>query len=283
MSQILHELEWRGLLQDVADRDALARITAVPASIYLGCDPTAPSLHVGHLQQVLVLARFQRLGHRPIGLVGGATGMIGDPGGRDAERTLNSADVVRAWSARIRAQLEPFLDFEPGPAQAVIVDNYDWTRDLTAIDFLRDVGKHFPISVMLAKESVRSRLGREGGGITYTEFSYMLLQAFDFLRLAEDRGCQLQFGGSDQWGNITAGLELIRRVRPDIEASGFTTRLITKANGEKFGKSTGGAVWLDPALTTPYAFFQFWMQAEDVMVGDYLRRMTRFLRPVMFD
>ncbi len=274
MSAIVDELAWRGLLQDVADEAALRRITAQPTAVYLGCDPTAPSLHIGHLQQVLVLARFQRLGHRPIALVGGATGLIGDPGGRSEERVLNDAETVRGWVERIGRQLAPFLDFAPGPAQAVLVDNLDWTGDVSAISFLRDVGKHFPISVMLAKDSVKSRLGRDGGGITFTEFSYMLLQAWDFLRLAEDRDCRIQFGGSDQWGNITAGLDLIRRVRPELEASAFTSPLITKANGEKFGKTAGGAVWLDPALTTPYAFYQFWLNAEDAMVGTYLARMT---------
>jgi tyrosyl-tRNA synthetase len=266
---IIDDLLWRGQVFQTTDEDRIrARLLReAPSRLYCGFDPTAPSLQVGNLVPLFGLARFQRAGHAPIALLGGGTGLIGDP--RDtSERTLKPADTVREWADRIRPQLERFLDFDPKlPNAAVLVDNYAWLGPMTATDFLREVGKHFPIGYMLGKETVRSRLE---SGISYTEFSYMLLQSYDYLELSRRYGCRLQIGGSDQWGNITAGCELIRRVDGG-EADGLTLPLVTKADGEKFGKSEAGAVYLDPALTSVFDFYQFWLQQDDADAGRFLR------------
>ncbi|WP_182905984.1 tyrosine--tRNA ligase [Microbispora sp. H13382] len=272
MADILDELEWRDVIAQTTDIDALRKALADgPITVYAGFDPTAPSLHVGNLATLLILTRFQRAGHRPIGLVGGATGLIGDPSGRSTERALNSSDIVAEWVARIRVQVEKFLSFEEGPTAATLVSNLDWTAQLSAIDFLRDVGKHFPVNRMLGRESVSARLA--GEGLSYTEFSYQILQANDYLELYRRRGCTLQLGGSDQWGNITAGVDLIRRVEGG-HVHALTGKLITKADGTKFGKTAGGAIWLDPALTSPYAFYQFWLNADDRDVVRFLKVFT---------
>jgi tyrosyl-tRNA synthetase len=271
VTTILDELRWRDLVAQTTDPDALAAsLAAGPVTLYCGFDPTAPSLHVGHLVQVLTLRRFQQAGHRVIALVGGATGLIGDPK-ETAERNLNTKDLVADWVGRIRAQIEPFLDFE-GENAALMVNNLDWTAPLSTIDFLRDVGKHFAVYRMLARDAVDKRLNSEVG-ISYTEFSYVLLQSMDYLELFRRHGCSLQIGGSDQWGNITAGAELIRRVEGG-KAHALTTNLLTKADGTKFGKTETGTVWLDPSLTTPYAFFQFWMNTDDRDVVGYLKCLT---------
>jgi tyrosyl-tRNA synthetase len=269
--KILDELHWRGLVAQTTDEQALrAALDAGPVTLYCGFDPTAPSLHVGHLVQVLTLRRFQRAGHRVIALVGGATGLIGDPK-ETTERTLNTKEVVTAWVERIRDQIEPFLDLT-GDNPAIMANNLDWTAGLSAIDFLRDVGKHFPVNRMLARDTVAARLGSEAG-ISYTEFSYVLLQSLDYLELFRRYGCSLQIGGSDQWGNITAGCELVRRVE-GARVHALTTKLLTKADGTKFGKTEGGAVWLDPELTSPYAFYQFWFNTDDRDVVGYLKALT---------
>ena len=272
MTDILDELEWRDILAQTTDIDALRKALAEgPITVYIGFDPTAPSLHVGNLATLLMLTRFQRAGHRPIGLVGGATGLIGDPSGRSTERVLNTSELVAEWVARIRVQVEKFLSFEEGPTQAELVSNLDWTAEMSAIDFLRDIGKHFPIQRMLARDSVASRLG--GDGLSYTEFSYQILQSNDYLELYRRHGCTLQMGGSDQWGNITAGVDLIRRVE-GAHVHALTGKLITKADGTKFGKTAGGAIWLDPALTSPYAFYQYWLNADDRDVIRFLKVFT---------
>jgi tyrosyl-tRNA synthetase len=269
MGGLLPELAWRGLLQDqtpgLAERLALGPITG-----YVGFDPTARSLQVGNLVPVMLLAHLQRAGGKPIVVVGGGTGMIGDPSGKRDERPLLDAAEVDANAARQRTQLERFLRFGAGAADAEMVNNADWLRGLNLIAFLRDVGKHFTLSYMLQKESVK---GRMEGGISYTEFSYMLLQAYDFLHLYQARHCELQLGGSDQWGNITAGIELIRRTAGG-EAHGIAAPLLTTASGAKFGKTAGGAVWLDPELTSPYQFYQFWLNADDANVERYLKVFT---------
>lgn len=269
---ILDELTWRGLIAQSTDLDALRRdLAAGPITLYAGFDPTGPSLHAGHLVPLLALKRFQRAGHRPIVLAGGATGMIGDP--RDVgERTMNSADTVAEWSQRIRGQLERFVDFDDSPTGAVIANNLDWTGSLSVIDFLRDVGKHFSVNVMLARDTVKRRL--ETDGISYTEFSYMLLQANDYVRLRRDYGCSLQVGGSDQWGNIIAGVELNRRT-DGASVHALTVPLVTSSDGKKFGKSTGGgSLWLDPEMTSPYAWYQYFVNAADADVMKYLRWFT---------
>ncbi|WP_406287811.1 tyrosine--tRNA ligase [Embleya sp. NBC_00896] len=273
MTDIVDELRWRGLLAQTTDEDALKKaFTDGPVTAYCGFDPTAASLHVGHLMQVLTLRRLQLFGNRPIALVGGATGLIGDPK-PSAERSMNEVSTVQGWTDRIRGQLSAFLDFEgDAPTTAVMANNHDWIAQLSIVDYLRDVGKHFSVNQMLARETVKSRLA--GEGMSYTEFSYVLLQSYDFVELYKRHGCTLQIGGSDQWGNITAGLDLIRRItanEPHGSAHALTTHLLTKADGTKFGKTEGGTVWLDPELTTPYAFYQFWLGADDRDVPRYLR------------
>lgn len=264
---IIDELQWRELIANSTDLDALrASAAAGPITLYCGFDPTAPSLHLGNLSQICTVRRFQLHGHRPLALAGGSTGLIGDPK-MTAERQLNPVEVVQEWVGRIRAQLERFYDFD-GPNAAVMVNNYDWTADVTVLEFLRDIGKHFSVNRMLDREAVAARLA--GGGISYTEFSYQLLQSFDYLELYRRYGCTLQTGGSDQWGNITAGVDLVRRVE-QVSVHALTTPLITKADGTKFGKTESGTVWLDPALTSPYAFFQFWLNADDRDVATLLR------------
>jgi tyrosyl-tRNA synthetase len=266
--RVLDELAWRGLVADSTDLDALrAAAAAGPLTLYCGFDPTAPSLHMGNLMQILTVRRFQQAGHRPLALVGGATGLIGDPK-ESGERTLNPVDLVHTWVDRIRGQLERFLDFDGVPNAAVMVNNYDWTQGLSTLEFLRDVGKHFSVNRMLDREAVAARLA--GPGISYTEFSYQLLQSYDYLQLHRLHGCSLQTGGSDQWGNIVAGVDLVRRVE-GARVHALTTPLVTKSDGTKFGKTESGTVWLDPALTTPYAFFQFWLNTEDALVGTLLR------------
>ena len=267
MSTIIDELTWRGLIAQSTDLDALRAATAAgPITLYCGFDPTAPSLHLGNLVQILTVRRFQQHGHRPLALVGGATGLIGDPK-ETGERTLNPREVVEGWVDRIREQLERFYDFE-GPNAAVAVNNLDWTEGISVLEFLRDIGKHFSVNRMLDREAVAARLA--AGGISYTEFSYQLLQSFDFVELFRRYGCTLQTGGSDQWGNITAGVDLIRRMEGQ-SAHALTTPLMTKADGTKFGKTESGTVWLDAGLTSPYAFFQFWLNADDRDVAQYLR------------
>ncbi len=271
MTDVIDELTWRGLVALSTDPDALrGALVAAPATFYCGFDPTAPGLHVGNLVQLLTVARIQRAGHRPIGLVGGATGLIGDPSGRSAERTLNAKEVVAEWVERIRGEVTRFLDFD-GPTAASVVSNLDWTGSLSTLDFLRDVGKHFPVNQMLARESVKARL--DSGGISYTEFSYQVLQALDYLELYRRHGCTLQTGGSDQWGNLVAGVDLIRRVE-GAAVHALATPLITKPDGTKYGKTASGTVWLNPELTSPYAFYQFWFNVEDGDVGRLLKVFT---------
>ncbi|WP_030684224.1 tyrosine--tRNA ligase [Streptomyces sp. NRRL B-1347] len=269
MTDIVDELKWRGLFSQSTDEEALRKALADgPVTFYCGFDPTAASLHVGHLVQVLTVRRLQLAGHRPLALVGGATGQIGDPR-PTAERTLNDPETVAGWVGRLRAQIEPFLSFE-GENAAVMVNNLDWTAGMSAIEFLRDIGKHFRVNKMLTKESVARRLESQEG-ISYTEFSYQLLQGMDFLELYRRHGCVLQTGGSDQWGNLTAGIDLIHRLEPDAAVHAIATPLMTKADGTKFGKTEGGAVWLDPEMTTPYAFYQFWLNVDDRDISRYLR------------
>ncbi|MEH0582343.1 MULTISPECIES: tyrosine--tRNA ligase [Streptomyces] len=269
MTDIVDELKWRGLWALSTDEDALRKALADgPVTFYCGFDPTAASLHVGHLVQVLTMRRLQRAGLRPLALVGGATGQIGDPR-PTAERTLNDPETVANWVTRLRGQIEPFLSFE-GENAAVMVNNLDWTAGLSAIEFLRDIGKHFRVNKMLTKDSVARRLESQEG-ISYTEFSYQLLQGMDFLELYRRYGCTLQQGGSDQWGNLTAGLDLIHKLEPEAEAHCLATPLMVKADGTKFGKTEGGAVWLDPEMTTPYAFYQFWLNVDDRDISTYMR------------
>lgn len=264
----LEDLKWRGLLAQSTDEKALLEALSKPITLYAGFDPTAPSLHVGHLVVLVVLRRFQLAGHHPIALVGGATGLVGDPSGRNEERSLNSEEVVEKWVGHIRKQVSQYLDFEAPTNPARVVNNLDWTAPMSAIEFLRDIGKHFSVNQMLAKESVSARL--EGGGISYTEFSYQVLQSLDFLELFRRFDCTLQIGGSDQWGNIVTGLDLIRRVE-GASAHALTVPLLMKADGTKFGKTAGGSVWLDPAMTSPYSFFQYWLNTEDRDVINFLK------------
>ncbi|MGA8845919.1 MAG: tyrosine--tRNA ligase [Nocardioides sp.] len=266
---LLEDLQWRGLVAHSTDLDALREsLQRASVRFYVGFDPTAPSLHMGNLVQLTTARRLQDAGHTPYLLVGGATGMIGDP--RDSgERSLNSLDIVQEWTERLRRQIEPFLSFD-GENAATMVNNYDWTEKLSVIDFLRDVGKHFPVSRMLARDTVKRRLET---GISYTEFSYVLLQSMDFLTLHRLHGVTLQFGGSDQWGNLTGGAELIRRADA-ATAHAFATPLVTKSDGTKYGKTEGGALWLDPTMMSPYAFHQFWLNVEDEKVGEMLRIFT---------
>ena len=271
---LLEDLQWRDLIADCTDLDGLGRrLAGGPITLYCGFDPTGDSLHVGHLMGQLTLRRFQLAGHHPMPLAGGATGMVGDPGGRSTERNLLSREELAHNVACIKRQLAKFIDFESSQNPARLVDNADWIAPVNYLDFLRDVGKHFSVNVMLAKDSVRSRLGSDSG-ISYTEFSYMLLQAFDFLHLREKFGCELQIGGADQYGNITAGCDLIRK-KLGVPAWGLTFPLITDAAGQKFGKSTGGgSIWLDPEKTSPYRFYQFFVNTEDSKVVEHLKKFT---------
>jgi len=267
-SALLDDLQWRNSIAQTTDRAELETfLNGGSRSLYLGVDPTAPSMHLGNLAAFTVLRRFQIAGHKPIALVGGATGLVGDPSGRNSERTLNDVDVVEEWVGKIRKQLENILDFT-GKNSAVMANNLDWTKPVSAIQFLRDIGKHFSVNQMLARESVSARL--ESGGISYTEFSYQVLQAFDYLELSRRNDCLLQIGGSDQWGNIVAGIDLIRRVEGK-SAHALTLPLITKADGTKFGKTASGSIWLDPTMTSPYAFFQFFLNSDDRDVEQLLR------------
>ncbi|TMB57910.1 MAG: tyrosine--tRNA ligase [Chloroflexi bacterium] len=266
--QILDDLEWRGLVAHTTDRETLAAALAGdPLTFYCGFDPTAPSLAFGNLVQLVTMRRLQQAGHRPIAVVGGATGLIGDPSGKSVERNLNEVDVVATWVERIRAQVERYLAFE-GPAAAQIVDNLEWTAPVSALDFLREVGKHFNLNRMLDREVVKARLA--GVGISYTEFSYQVLQAFDYLELHRRYGCTLQTGGSDQWGNLTAGVDLIRRVTGD-SVHAMATPLITRADGTKYAKTDSDTLWLDPSLTSPYAFYQFFVNVDDADVAPLLK------------
>ncbi|MGA6837872.1 tyrosine--tRNA ligase [Priestia megaterium] len=269
---ILQDLEFRGLINQQTDEKGLSELLSKESvRLYCGFDPTADSLHIGHMLPVLILRRFQQAGHQPIALVGGGTGLIGDPSGKKAERTLNEKETVAMFSERIKGQLSRFLDFEEGENAAVIANNYDWIGSLDVITFLRDIGKNFGINYMMAKDSVQSRIE---SGISFTEFSYMILQSYDFLNLYQTYNCKLQIGGSDQWGNITAGLELIRKSEEDAKVFGLTVPLVTKADGTKFGKTEGGAIWLDPEKTSPYEFYQFWINTDDRDVIKYLKYFT---------
>jgi len=266
---LIADLQWRGLVAQTTDLDALIKdLNGGQTAFYIGFDPTAPSLHVGNLVVLLVMRRFQLAGHKPLPLVGGATGLVGDPSGRNEERTLNDSEVVEQWVQRIRKQLSQFLVFDDAPNAAVMTNNLDWTSPISALSFLRDIGKHFSVNQMLSKDSVSSRL--EAGGISYTEFSYQVLQAFDYLELYRRYNCTLQIGGSDQWGNIVAGLDLIRKVAGG-SAHCLTVPLMTKSDGTKFGKTAGGSVWLDPEMTSPYAFYQFWLNSDDADIPKFLK------------
>lgn len=267
---LLDELTERGLVAQNSDPAALADHLATPRTVYCGFDPTAGSLHIGHLVPLLMLRRFQLAGHTPVALVGGATGLIGDPSFKTTERSLNSADTVQAWVASLSAQIRALLPADEGLSAPQLVNNGDWMGQMSALDFLRDIGKHFSVNAMLARESVRQRLARPDQGISFTEFSYALLQSYDFAVLHQRLGCTLQIGGNDQWGNITSGMDLTRRLH-QAQVHGMTLPLITKADGTKFGKTEGGAVWLDPALTSPYAFYQFWLGTADEDVYRFLR------------
>lgn len=267
---LLDELSQRGLVAQHSDPAALAAHLATARTLYCGFDPTAGSLHIGHLVPLLMLRRFQLAGHTPVALVGGATGLIGDPSFKATERSLNSADTVQAWVASLSAQISALLPADDGLCAPQLVNNGDWMGQMSALDFLRDIGKHFSVNAMLARESVRQRLARPDQGISFTEFSYALLQSQDFAVLNQRLGCTLQIGGNDQWGNITSGMDLTRRLH-QTQVHGMTLPLITKADGTKFGKTEGGAIWLDPALTSPYAFHQFWLGTADEDVYRFLR------------
>jgi tyrosyl-tRNA synthetase len=271
---IFQELSWRKLINQTTDDINMQRfLQEKPRTIYVGFDPTADSMHVGHLMALMVLRRFQQAGHRPIALVGGATGMIGDPSGKSEERNLLSLDTLRSNIAGMETQLRRFLDFDCGANSAVLVNNYDWMAKFGFLEFLRDIGKHFPVNVMLTKDSVRARLERTDSGLSYTEFSYMLLQAYDFVHLFDQYGCELQAGGSDQWGNITAGIDLARRLR-GAQLYGMTCPLLTKSDGSKMGKTESGALWLASDKTSPYQFYQYWINLDDADVGKCLRFFT---------
>ena len=272
MSNLLEDLKFRGLVNQITDEEGLEKLLdAEKVKLYSGFDPTADSLHIGHMLPILTLRRFQQAGHSPIALVGGATGLIGDPSGKKAERTLNTSDVVVEWSNKIKEQLSRFLDFEATENPAVIANNFDWIGNMDLITFLRDVGKNFGINYMLAKDSVQSRIE---SGISFTEFTYMILQSLDFHHLYKNENCKIQIGGSDQWGNITAGLELIRKSEEDAKAFGLTIPLVTKADGTKFGKTEGGAIWFDKEKTSPDEFYQFWINTDDRDVMKYLKFFT---------
>lgn len=272
-SPLLQDLHDRGLIAQLTDAETLDQLLGKETvTLYCGFDPTSDSLHLGHLVPVLILKRFQEAGHKPIALVGGATGMIGDPSFKATERKLNTPDVIASWVGKIRGQVEPFLTFE-GDNAAVMANNYDWFSGMNCLEFMRDIGKHFSVNAMIKKESVQQRLVREDQGISYTEFSYSLLQGYDFAELYKRHGCTLQVGGSDQWGNITAGTDLTRRLHQK-QVYGMTVPLITKADGTKFGKTESGAVWLDPKKTSPYAFYQFWLNTSDADVYKFLKFFT---------
>ena len=272
-SPLLQDLQDRGLIAQLTDAETLDKmLQEEKVTLYCGFDPTADSLHLGHLVPVLILKRFQDAGHKPIALVGGATGMIGDPSFKATERKLNTPDVIASWVGKIRDQVTPFLNFE-GDNAAIMANNYDWFSGMNCLEFLRDIGKHFSVNAMIKKESVQQRLVREDQGISYTEFSYSLLQGYDFAELYKRYGCKIQVGGSDQWGNITAGTDLTRRLH-QTQAYGLTVPLITKADGTKFGKTESGAVWLDPKKTSPYAFYQFWLNTADADVYKFLKFFT---------
>ncbi|WP_430612076.1 tyrosine--tRNA ligase [Enterococcus sp. DIV0876] len=270
-TDFFEELKLRGLVHQTTDEAALTKqLNEESVKLYIGFDPTADSLHIGHLLPILMLRRFQQNGHVPIALVGGGTGMIGDPSFKDQERQLNTLDTVLAWSQSIKSQLSRFIDFDDQTNPALIANNYEWLGELKLIDFLRDIGKNFTINYMMSKESVKRRIE---SGISYTEFAYQLLQAYDFLNLYDEHGCLLQLGGSDQWGNITSGIELLRRER-EVQGFGLTMPLITKADGTKFGKTEGNAVWLDAEKTTPYEFYQFWINTDDRDAVKFLKFFT---------
>ncbi|MES3008369.1 MAG: tyrosine--tRNA ligase [Pseudomonadota bacterium] len=278
---IIKDLESRGLVSQMTSGDELRTILAQGKTLYSGFDPTAESLHIGNLVPLLALRRFQIAGHKPIALVGGATGLIGDPSFKAAERQLNAGDVVEGWVERLKGQVSQFLDFGNGANSAVVVNNLDWVKGVGVLDFLRDVGKHFSVNAMIQKDSVRQRLEREGAGISFTEFSYMILQSYDFAELYSRYGCILQIGGSDQWGNITGGIDLARRMYR-AQVYGLTIPLVTKADGQKFGKTETGTVWLSAKKTSPYAFYQFWLNAADADVYTYLKYFT-FLNVSVID
>jgi tyrosyl-tRNA synthetase len=272
VTDIIDDLHGRGLIALSTDLDDLRKaLDGGRVTYYGGFDPTAPGLHIGSLVLLLTMRRLQLAGHRPIGLVGGATGLVGDPSGKSAERVLNPRELVADWVTKLGAEINRFLDFDPGPSGALLVSNLDWTQELTALEFLRDIGKHFPVSQMLSRESVRARL--DAGGLSYTEFSYQILQANDFLELHRRHDCTLQIGGSDQWGNLVSGVDLIRRVTGDA-AHVLATPLITKPDGTKYGKTEGGTIWLNPTMTSPYAFYQFWVNRTDEEVPGLLRVFT---------
>jgi len=267
---ILTDLEARGLIAQMSSEEDLRKhLIGGKRTLYSGFDPTADSLHIGHLVPLLALRRFQQAGHKPIALVGGATGMIGDPSFKAAERQLNSPDIISGWVGSLKSQLARFLDFDCGANSAEVVNNLDWIRDVSVLDFLRDIGKHFSVNAMIQKESVKQRIDREGSGISFTEFSYLILQSLDFAELYHRHQCTLQIGGSDQWGNITGGIDLARRLHQG-QVYGMTLPLVTKADGQKFGKTETGTVWLDPVKTSPYAFYQFWLNAADADVYKFL-------------
>ncbi|HEY2639310.1 MAG TPA: tyrosine--tRNA ligase [Streptosporangiaceae bacterium] len=277
MTDIIDDLTWRGLIAVHTDLDDLRKeLDAGVVTFYCGFDPTAPGLHIGNLVQLLTMRRLQQAGHQPIAIVGGATGLIGDPGGKSAERVLNPRELVAEWVGRIRGEVNRFLDFSEGPSGATVVSNMDWTEQLSAIDFLRDIGKHFPVNQMLSREVVRARL--EAGGISYTEFSYQILQANDYLELHNRFGCSLQIGGSDQWGNLVSGVDLIRRVTGDT-VHALATPLITKPDGTKYGKTEGDAVWLSQDLMSSYAFYQYWLNRADAEMPGLLRVFSFRSRP----
>lgn len=269
---LIEDLQYRGLINQMTDEEGLTKLLAEESvTLYCGFDPTADSLHIGHLLPILMLKRFQEAGHRPLPLVGGATGLIGDPSGKKAERTLNEKEVVDLWVERIKEQLSRFLEFKEGDNAAKMTNNYDWVGNMNVVSFLRDIGKNFGLNYMLAKDTVQSRIET---GISFTEFTYMILQSLDFLRLYQNEGCRLQIGGSDQWGNITSGLELIRKSEENAKAYGLTVPLVTKSDGTKFGKTEGGAVWLDSEKTSPYEFYQFWINTDDRDVIKYIKYFT---------
>ncbi|WP_336192935.1 tyrosine--tRNA ligase [Providencia stuartii] len=273
-NNLIKQLQERGLVAQVTDEDALAeRLAQGSISLYCGFDPTADSLHLGHLVPLLCLKRFQLAGHRPVALVGGATGLIGDPSFKASERKLNTAETVQEWVAKIRNQVSPFLSFDCGDNSATLANNYDWFGKMDVLTFLRDIGKHFSVNQMINKEAVKQRLNRDDVGISFTEFAYNLLQGYDFANLNKEHGVELQIGGSDQWGNITSGIDLTRRLHQN-QVFGMTVPLITKADGTKFGKTEGGAVWLDPKKTSPYKFYQFWINTADADVYRFLKFFT---------